>query len=260
MKRILLIISLILLFVAILAILYFVLINKPIQTGSKDQVVLSPTPTENLTNQPYLEIGRFRVSWIVVRDMRKIVLFNNLKDNINSLEARIKNGCVFLTSGGFYTKEDKPIGLLVNDGETISEAIESELFDGFFNIPNEGKFTITYTPLDRARISIQSGPVLFKDKKPVTLELKNDSHARRIVAASDRNGNLILMVLYDKTSQYLGPLLEEVPMQLEEIQKKTSLSIVDAINLDGGSASAFIGDSFNLTEATKSGQFLCIKP
>ena len=67
------------------------------------------------------------------------------------------------------------------------------------------------------------------------------------------------MALYFPDQEYSGPLLARVPYILEKIAKKEQITIPDAINLDGGSASAFLSPDTHLTELNPVGGYFCIQ-
>ena len=69
---------------------------------------------------------------------------------------------------------------------------------------------------------------------------------------------VLFFVLYDRENPYQGPLLSEVPFLLTQWQKQTTQEVRDAINLDGGSASAWYSEGFFLQELTAVGSFFCV--
>lgn len=90
------------------------------------------------------------------------------------------------------------------------------------------------------------------------MSVKNDKQARRVVAGVTGENKLIFLVFYDNNQYYSGPYLNDLPDLVDKTGKSLDLNIADAINLDGGSASAFISDDIKLTELTPVGSFFCI--
>jgi hypothetical protein len=91
------------------------------------------------------------------------------------------------------------------------------------------------------------------------LAIKNDEPNRRIVAATTDNNQLIFMVFYRDSSQFQGPMLGLLPELISMFTRQTGIDIVDAINLDGGSASVFISNYDRLNELAHIGSYFCIK-
>ena len=221
-------------------------------------ITVSPTQTDERSTDSVPIEGGLTFNWIIVRDPKKVTLHSNLLEKLSSFEAKKKNSCLHLINAGFYTKEDKHVGLFISAGEKLSESKESQLFNGYFSITSDGKPSITRFP-SFARLALQSGPILMEKKQPAVLKLENDNPARRIVLAITQEDNLVFLVIYNKKSVFDGPLLSQVPGLLKNLNKDTSLEIVDALNLDGGTASSFISGSVNLRELTRIGSYFCVK-
>jgi uncharacterized protein YigE (DUF2233 family) len=198
-----------------------------------------------------------QISWEIVRDIRKLSLHSNLDSKLSADEAKKEFGCNLLVSGGFYDTNDTHLGLFIENGNTLSEDRKSNLSNGYIYI-NEGKAQISVNAPDKAQYALQNGPLLMLDEKPISVSTTNNDSARRIVAAIDRNGNVIFMVFYKLDSVYSGPTLDELPQLVKNISNEQNLRLTDAINLDGGSASTFISDNLVLKELTKIGSFFCV--
>ncbi len=248
-------------FIVIISILFFVTGRMTPESENTDNLSTPTlTPPKNMNNIAEIDTGNgIKSAWILVRDPKKILLFSNLEDKLTSTEARQKHGCLYLISGGFYSKENKHIGQFIANGSTLSESVNSALFNGFLSIPEAGRPTISFTPEPSPRIGLQTGPVLIYNRQLQKLSDSNDN-ARRIVAAITRERHVVFFVLFNKDSAYAGPTLEEIPEMLQTVQQNTSLSFTDAINLDGGTASAFISDTVTLSEVSRIGSYFCILP
>ena len=232
---------------------------EPFQEASiTPSISLSPTfnPPNNLTSKDY------KIQWIIVRDLKKIILLSNLEDKLPSKEALVKNACLYLVSGGFWSDENGHLGLLISDGEQKSDAIKSDLLNGYLTITQDNRATISRSASSNptVRLALQSGPIVFLNGKPTTLSLIRDENARRIVVATTTNNEVIFLVVYYQASPLLGPTLVELPEILENIKKNTSLEFKDALNLDGGTHSAYLTDFLSLTEVARFGSFFCVKP
>lgn len=199
-----------------------------------------------------------KVSWIRTRDKRKLFLYSNLDEKSSSKDLKNKNGCSFLVSGGFYTKENKQIGLFISEGKIIQTEKNSDLFNGFFVLKNNDALIQNSSVMD-SRIVLQSGPILFMNEKPLNLTIKNDKKARRNIIAIDSSDNVVFITFYEGKSLISGPELEELPLLIKKVNDEKRLNIVTALNLDGGSASSFITSEIELTEVTRIGSFFCLK-
>lgn len=67
------------------------------------------------------------------------------------------------------------------------------------------------------------------------------------------------MVFYREQSELEGPMLGKLPEFIETFKKQTGIGIIDAINLDGGSASVFISNYDLLREFATIGSYFCAK-
>jgi hypothetical protein len=80
-----------------------------------------------------------------------------------------------------------------------------------------------------------------------------------MIAMVTGDNKVIFMSIYNESSKFMGPYLADLPQILEIAQDKIGFLIADAINLDGGSASAFYFRDFQLSEASPIGGFFCVK-
>ena len=114
-------------------------------------------------------------------------------------------------------------------------------------------------PEDPLVNAVQTGPVVFENGAVTKLSFVRDSASRRVIAAVSGENELIFMVFYTQDSAFSGPLLAELPEGVAKLNVEENLGIADAINLDGGSASAFAIPGFSLTEASPVGSFFCAR-
>jgi hypothetical protein len=199
-----------------------------------------------------------RISWAIVSP-EQIKLYSNLREQKLSEEIKVNKSCTVLVNGGFYSKENTHLGLFLTNFETISPEIKSPLLNGFLWITDDNIFIQSKFPDINPRIAIQSGPLLFLEGKPLTLAIKNDEPNRRIVAAKIDDDKLLFLAFYRDSAEYEGPMLGQLPEIIKLFQEKTNIKIVDAINLDGGSASVFISNYARLNELALIGSYFCIK-
>jgi uncharacterized protein YigE (DUF2233 family) len=200
-----------------------------------------------------------RVSWAQVQP-KEVELYSNLKERKLSEEIKVNKSCQILVSGGFYSTENMHLGLFISNFETISKSIQSATHNGFLWIDSDGTIVISSDPPSiTPRLGLQSGPLLIQKSLPIPLIIKNDEPSRRIVAGITSDNQLIFLVFYRDSSQFEGPMLETLPEVVKLFEKQTGISILDAINLDGGSASIFISNYDRLNELAHVGSYFCIK-
>lgn len=159
--------------------------------------------------------------------------------------------CAYGANGGFYTPDNKPIGFFVFDGQDVSPPIQNSTFSGYFT--GNGHLSITKNvPSVPVNFAIQSGPYMTPQ---TTLRIRNDSFARRVLVA--RSGNRwYFLAITEKDNTFSGPYLADVPNILGDLP----IAIDEALNLDGGSASAFYNKAgVRLGELTPIGSFFCGK-
>lgn len=197
-----------------------------------------PTPTPAISDGSYA-YQLFTAS--------HITLLPNYTEKQTSDE--LGSSCTAYINGGFYDTSNAPLGLVRIGDTVISKQIQSRLLNGF--VSDEG------INVQAGNFSIQTGPQLIESGKPLSLKIQNDEHARRMVAAEA--DTLIFLAIYNADSVFDGPLLADLPIILDEINNKENLGIVQAVNLDGGSASAFYNGTVRLSELTPVGSLLCAR-
>lgn len=233
------------------------LVNNAEPTPFSKVLSASPEPDQN-TIEISFNNNNFKIAWFLVEDSSKIKLISNLSDPLSAKKARDSLGCKFLASAGFYSKDSNHLGIFISEGKQISPRIKSELFDSFFTINYFDTPRISRTlPKDPLRIALQSGPMLIENADRLSLSIKNDKPSRRIVAAVTGENKAIFIAIYAKESAFSGPMLVDLPRIVDLISKDIDLGIADAINLDGGSASAFYSGNTSLSEISPVGGFFC---
>ncbi len=208
---------------------------------------------------------QYAAAWFEVADIDKVSLFANFDAKENASRALADKNCKALVNGGFYTEDGRPTGLFVADGVTTREFLKNALYNGILSVNQFGIPRITgEMPSAQSRWAVQSGPVLEQNGQFLKLSLLRDKPARRVVAAVTGGNKLIFMVIYNSGSTYGGPYLADLPeilRKLDELENPPAGGgFADAINLDGGSASAFIFEDFQLVELSPIGSYFCVKP
>ncbi len=233
-----------------------VLLPNPSLTSVKNQA--SPYPQEEKLNTTSYNGKEFSYDFFVVDNLQKLSLLEN-KDKKDAKELIADNSCHQVINGGFYDTENKPLGLFISAGEEVYPQISSDLLDGFLLITQNGNFLIDKVlPTEDLRIGLQSGPLLIKKTKVLSLNIKNDKLARRMVAMQTKE-DLLFLTVFEKEARFSGPMLADLPLVIKQIADKEKLAIINALNLDGGAASVFKSKKIFLNEYDLVGSLFCVK-
>lgn len=203
---------------------------------------------------------KFLAFYLSVPDASNISLIPNFNQAKNAFDLFADKTCAAVVSGGFYTPENSPTGLFISEGETFKKYTSSDLLNGVYSINDFETPRIGMgVPRDHLRLGLQAGPVLVENSFSEKLKLIKDEEARRVVVGVTGENKTVFIVFYDPESTFIGPKLVDMPEALELFGKKTGIILADAMNLDGGSASAFYTSEVNLSEASPVGSFFCMK-
>jgi uncharacterized protein YigE (DUF2233 family) len=221
---------------------------------------VNPSPTPNNSLEYLVENQPFRVASFIVKNPAAISLIPNFTQKNSSLSVAKNSQCTMLTSGGFYSKANNPIGLFISDGKQIGTYQTNALFNGFFSVQtNENAIIGDQIPESTSPLALQSGPLLITDGVVRKLSIRDDEPARRIVMAQTNDNAIVFLALYSGENTFQGPKLADVPQHLKKIENLLGISITNALNLDGGSASVFIAKDYSLSELTPVGSFFCVQ-
>mgnify|MGYP002079070300 CR=1 FL=1 len=220
---------------------------QPIYTKSDSDSLI-----DNFELLPSISYGEdvFRYDYVRVEPGSRVELINNFNSQLKSHEIAEQYNCQNLVNGGFYTKDNKPLGGYYDSSGWVREFNQNPLIDGVVFFKNGEVVSGDW--------ALQTGPLLVYERLATVLKIKDDKYARRIVAAKHKNGDVYLFAIVGDDSVYVGPLLADLPSVMLEIADEMDLEWQNVVNLDGGSASAFIGDDFSLLERTWIGSALCV--
>lgn len=183
-----------------------------------------------------------------------LTLVPNFDEKKTASQIMEENGCSYGANGGFYTTDYKPIGLFRTQNSQLSQATINTTMNGFFSKNSDSELTISRSaPADYVLFTLQSGPYMTSTS---LLSIKNDSYNRRTLVARTQGNTWYFIAIIEKDNSFSGPKLSDVP----KILGKLPLHIVEALNLDGGSASALYNDKgIRFGELTPIGSFFCGK-
>jgi len=235
---------------------------KNIQDFNKELPIENSPTVSEINDIQSVEINgkEYVFAWIQVTRTENLFLHPNFEERYTLQESIEKYGCINLTSGGFYSEANSPIGLFISEAEIISNKDSNNLFNGYFTLTKNGEAAISkdYSG-EPVRIGLQAGPILIQNGQIQRLVLANDKMARRIVVALTKEGNIYFITFYNEESVFVGPLLADLPLLVSNIQNKFDIEFISALNLDGGAASAFYNQEIQLSELTPIGSFFCEK-
>jgi uncharacterized protein YigE (DUF2233 family) len=235
---------------------------KPTQKSNvlpAETYIVTPTPI-SIKQSVVLDFegSPIRISWTIVSP-GQVELYSNLEEQYLSEQIKVDKSCQILVNGGFYSQSNTHLGLIITNFKNLSPFSESPTRNGFLWIKANSVFIGNDLPDDNPRIAIQSGPLLMQKNEIISLNIRNDEPSRRIVAGTIDNKKLIFLAVYRNNSEYQGPMLGKLPEIINLFKNQTNINIVDAINLDGGSASVFISNYVRLVELAHIGSYFCIK-
>ncbi len=174
-------------------------------------------------------------------------------------ETMARIGALAGVNGGYFDPEDKPVGLLVQAGKKITPLSSAHLLSGLLWATASRVEIVRAKHFQRngkVREAVQCGPLLVEHGEPVA-GLNATRTARRTFAAVDGKGGGALGVSSGVSLAQIGQILA-LP------QVEGGRSFLRALNLDGGSSSAFwIGGpdhAFSLSEQKTVRDFVAIVP
>lgn len=229
-------------------------------TGSWELLEKRGSEVKSVTAEAVVSGDGDYVYWRLA-ESDKLELILNLPAKEGSMVLMKNYGCKFGVNGGFYGKDDRPIGLVISDGNEINPVVKSGLFNGFVWVDKSGKFDVgrMQPSVYESQSAIQTGPILIENGKAMALNIKNDKPARRMAAVKLADGTGLFMAIYDWKSRLDGPKLADLPDKLLEIAGIEGLTIKTAVNLDGGAASAFHSPEVSISEWSAVGTWWCVK-
>jgi hypothetical protein len=160
-------------------------------------------------------------------------------------------------NGGYFDTEFKPLGLRVIEGRMHSPLIRARLLTGVLCASSRGIEIVRlgeFSQKKKCEAAIECGPLLIDGGMPVR-GLDHSRRARRTFVAVTRAGAAALGVSNDLSLAELASVLAALP----------DFKIWRALNLDGGSSSAFWfqrngGAPFSIPEEKNVRDFVGIVP
>ena len=244
---------------------YFLFFYKTTPTSPISPVTPSPKPTP--TETPILEISlksrALRYSYRQIKNNELVKLIPNFQEQQSSDQIIKNNNCLFGINGGFYLPENKPLGLFEINQTKLGKYSPSRTFNGFLRQSSDNHLVIVdYNTLlsfsSLSGFAFQSGPLYHLNQSP-KINFADPKSARRHLIAQDSKFNTYIFSVYGTESSYDGPTLNEIYEFFKHPEIKKIADFTIALNLDGGSASAFYDQNqdIHVREIKPVGSFLC---
>lgn len=162
-------------------------------------------------------------------------------------------------NGGYFDPDYAPIGLLVSDGRVIAPLRKARLLSGILSVVN-GRVRLQrvseFSRKSKITAAVQCGPFLIDRSRAVT-GLDDSRPARRTFVAIGMTHQAALGYCSAVSLAQLGQILASPALVRD-------LKIERALNLDGGSSSAFWfaneGKPFSIPEQKTVRDFVAIVP
>ncbi|PYI91329.1 MAG: hypothetical protein DME97_13635 [Verrucomicrobia bacterium] len=137
-------------------------------------------------------------------------------------------------NGGYFDPQNAPVGLLISDGKLIAPFRKARLLSGVL-VTTKGRLELLraaeYSSRKTATAALQCGPFLVDGSAAVS-GLNNTRPARRTFVLTTGSDRAAIGFCSPVTLAQLGEILATVRLTPE-------LKVQRALNLDGGSSSAF---------------------
>ena len=187
-------------------------------------------------------------------------VFQNERGADNLAELMSQEACLAGVNGGYFDEKFAPIGLRIVNGQTIAPLQRARLITGVLVASSRGVQIVRSREFSRrpgVTAAVQCGPFLV-DRGQAIGGLNNSNLARRTFAATTTGSRALVGVCS-------GVSLAELAKILATTSLAEDLKIERALNLDGGSSSAFWfarqnGSAFSISEQKPVRDFVAIVP
>jgi exopolysaccharide biosynthesis protein len=162
-------------------------------------------------------------------------------------------------NGGYFDPQDVPLGLLISDGKLIAPLRKARLLSGVM-VASKGRIELLryaeYSPKKNAAAALQCGPFLVDSGRSVA-GLNDVRSARRTFVLAGSGDRAALGFCSSVTLAEAGEILATPGIVPD-------LKVQRALNLDGGSSSAFwfngVDGPFSVRELKRVRNFVVVVP
>ena len=188
----------------------------------------------------------------------RLVVVDNPGNGRRIDQAMVERGCLAGVNGGYFHADTKPIGLVVSEGRRLHGYERAKLLSGVLAV-KEGQPRLLrskeYSASQPLSDGLQAGPFLLDGGRSVP-GLEATKQSRRTLVLTDGTGRYGLAMLDSPLT------LAEAAELLANPDIVHELRIERALNLDGGTSSAFWArtrySEFYLFEWKRARNFLCV--
>jgi uncharacterized protein YigE (DUF2233 family) len=217
--------------------------------AERRHIVLTETGGDEAT----VELALFSTKSATLR------VIDNPTGQLDLAAAMEREHCLAGINGGYFDPADKPVGLLISDGKMIAPLRKARLLSGIA-VVSEGRVQLLriaeYSAKQKAVASLQCGPFLVDRAQPVT-GLDDTRSARRTFIAIAGSDRVLIGFCSHVTLAQLATILAKPGLAPD-------LKVQRALNLDGGSSSAFwfAGErgAFSIPEQKTVRNFVAVVP
>jgi exopolysaccharide biosynthesis protein len=146
-----------------------------------------------------------------------------------------KNSCIAGVNGGYFDPDYKPVGLLISDGKLIAPLRKARLLSGVLSVA-KGRVRLQrvseFSMKGKITEALQCGPFLV-DHGHAVAGLDDSRSAQRTFVATGNGDRVALGFCSDVSLAQLSRILSSGKIAGDHLE------IERALNLDGGSSSAF---------------------
>lgn len=209
--------------------------------------------TETGGDEATVELALFSMKSATLR------VIDNPTGQLDLSAAMEREHCLAGANGGYFDPADKPVGLLISDGKMIAPLRKAKLLSGIA-VVSEGRVQLLrvaeYSSKQKPVAALQCGPFLVDRALPVP-GLDDTRSARRTFIAISGSDRAMIGFCSHVTLAQLAKLLVKPGLAPD-------LKVQRALNLDGGSSSAFwvAGDrgAFSIPEQKTVRDFVGVAP
>jgi exopolysaccharide biosynthesis protein len=170
-----------------------------------------------------------------------------------------RENCLAGVNGGYFDPENKPVGLVISDGKVVAPLRKARLLSGVMIVSN-GRIQLLrvaeYSSKRKATAALQCGPFLVDRGQPVA-GLNDTRSARRSFIVAGGSDRAAIGFCSAVTLAQLGRILAAPEIAPD-------VKVQRALNLDGGSSSAFwfAGERgpFSISEQKTVRNFVAVVP
>ncbi len=148
------------------------------------------------------------------------------------LSIATRQDAAVMINGGYFDASFQPVGLVVKDGQTVSEISKQPALSGVFVIDKDGGVQLiprdSYRPDDSIKSAIQAGPFIVDPGGKAGIKSNDLKKAKRTAIGQTRSGEIVFISTTPCTLYELSEILTQHP-------NKLGVKGFDRVlNLDGG--------------------------